>query len=35
MGYSLETFLGPIELKYSFSPQQNDNEFYVNLGFAF
>ena len=35
IGYSLETFLGPIELKYSFSPQQNDNQFYVNLGFAF
>lgn len=35
IGYGLETFLGPIELKYSFSPQQEMGEFYVNLGFSF
>ncbi|AZQ43406.1 patatin-like phospholipase family protein [Nonlabens ponticola] len=35
LGYGLDTFLGPIELKYSFSPQQDDGEFYVKLGFAF
>jgi len=35
LGYGLETFLGPIELKYSFSPQQKQGEFYVNLGFQF
>lgn len=35
IGYGLETFLGPVELKYSFTPQQNASEFYVNLGFSF
>lgn len=35
IGYGLETFLGPVELKYSFSPQQDQGEFYVNLGFRF
>jgi NTE family protein len=35
IGYGIETFLGPIELKYSFTPQQAASEFYVNLGFSF
>ncbi|SCY28444.1 NTE family protein [Nonlabens sp. Hel1_33_55] len=35
VGYGIETFLGPVELKYSFSPQQDDGEFYVRLGFDF
>lgn len=35
IGYGVETFLGPIELKYSFSPEQKQGEFYVNLGFQF
>lgn len=35
LGYGLETFLGPVELRYSFSPQQDDGEFYVKLGFSF
>lgn len=35
IGYGLETFLGPLELKYSFSPEQKQGEFYVNLGFQF
>ncbi|MEP5131970.1 MAG: patatin, partial [Nonlabens ulvanivorans] len=35
IGYGLETFLGPLELKYSFSPEQSKGEFYVNLGFQF
>ncbi|WP_317046548.1 patatin-like phospholipase family protein [Nonlabens agnitus] len=35
IGYGIETFLGPVELKYSFSPQRDDSEFYVRLGFAF
>ena len=35
IGYGLETFLGPLELKYSFSPDQKQGEFYVNLGFQF
>jgi NTE family protein len=35
LGYGLETFLGPLELKYSFSPQADNSEFFVKLGFAF
>ena len=35
VGYSLETFLGPIELKYTWSPDHNDNFFLFNLGFWF
>lgn len=35
LGYGIETFLGPIELKYSFSPQQDNSEFYVRLGLSF
>ncbi len=35
LGYGIDTFLGPLELKYSFSPQQDDGEFYVRLGFSF
>lgn len=35
LGYGLETFLGPIELKYSYSPQQSQGQFFVNLGFRF
>ncbi|BAO54561.1 patatin-like phospholipase family protein [Nonlabens marinus] len=35
VGYGVETFLGPLELKYSFSPQQDDGEFFVRLGFNF
>lgn len=35
LGYGLETFLGPLELKYSLSPQQDSGEFFVRLGFNF
>lgn len=35
LGYGLETFVGPLELKYSISPQQDDGEFFVRLGFNF
>lgn len=35
IGYGMETFLGPIEVKYTFSPQQDDGQFFVNLGFRF
>lgn len=35
IGYGLESFLGPLEIKYSFSPQQNDGQVFVNLGFKF
>ncbi|CAL2103856.1 Patatin [Tenacibaculum sp. 190130A14a] len=35
VGYSLETFLGPIELKYSWSPDHNEKYWLLNLGFWF
>ncbi|WP_292890021.1 patatin-like phospholipase family protein [Nonlabens sp.] len=35
IGYGLETFLGPLEFKYSFSPQQKNGQIFVNLGFKF
>jgi NTE family protein len=35
VGYGLETFLGPIELKYAFSPERNTDEWHVNVGFRF
>jgi len=35
VGYGLETFLGPIELIYSHSPETGVNEWYVTLGYRF
>ena len=35
LGYGLETFLGPMEVKYSFSPERDEGEWYVALGFRF
>ena len=35
LGYGLETLLGPIEAKYSFSPERNDGEWHVSVGFRF
>lgn len=35
VGYGLETVLGPIELKYSWSPDHNRNYWLFNLGFWF
>lgn len=35
VGYGLETFLGPIELKYAFSPERNTDEWHVTVGFRF
>ena len=35
VGYGLETFFGPVELKYSFSPERNTDEWHVNVGFRF
>ncbi|CAM1345794.1 patatin-like phospholipase family protein [Tenacibaculum crassostreae] len=35
VGYSVETFLGPIELKYTWSPDHNENYWLFNLGFWF
>ena len=34
-GYGLDTFIGPIELKYSWSPETNNKYWYFNLGFWF
>ncbi len=35
VGYGVDTLFGPLEIKYSFTPQQEDSEFYVRLGFSF
>ncbi len=35
IGYSYDTFIGPIELKYSWSPDNNTNYWLFNLGFWF
>jgi len=35
IGYSLETFLGPLEGKYSYSPDTGDSYWFFNLGFWF
>ncbi len=35
IGYGLETILGPVEVKYSFSPERETDEWYVNVGFRF
>lgn len=35
IGYSLETFLGPIEAKYSWSPEVKTGIWFFNLGFWF
>ncbi|MBT0606986.1 patatin-like phospholipase family protein [Aequorivita echinoideorum] len=35
LGYGLETFFGPIELKYSFSPETHNSEWFVNVGYRF
>ncbi|WP_452222737.1 patatin-like phospholipase family protein [Lacinutrix chionoecetis] len=35
IGYGLETFLGPIEAKYTFSPETNESYWFFNLGFWF
>lgn len=35
LGYGLETFLGPVEAKYSFSPERNEGEWHVTVGFRF
>ena len=34
-GYTWDTFIGPIELKYSWSPETNEDYWYFNLGFWF
>ena len=35
LGYSLETFIGPLEGKYSYSPETGTSFWYFNLGFWF
>jgi NTE family protein len=35
LGYGLETFFGPLEVKYSFSPERETGEWYINAGFRF
>jgi NTE family protein len=35
LGYGLETFLGPMEVKYSYSPERSQSEWFFSLGFWF
>lgn len=35
LGYALESFIGPIQIKYSYSPEQKDSVWYFNVGFWF
>ncbi len=35
LGYGLDTFLGPIEVNYSFSPDHKENYWYFNVGYWF
>ena len=35
LGYGMETFLGPLELKYSYSPERDEGEWFVTAGFRF
>jgi len=35
LGYGIETFLGPIQAKYSYSPEQKESVWYFNIGFWF
>ena len=35
LGYSLETFLGPLEGKYTYSPETGESYWFFNLGFWF
>jgi len=35
VGYSIETFLGPVEAKFTWSPETNESIWFVNLGFWF
>ena len=34
-GYGLETLIGPVEIKYTWSPESSFSAFWVNLGFVF
>lgn len=35
IGYGYESFLGPLELKYTFSPEIKEGEWFISLGFWF
>ncbi len=35
VGYGLETILGPMEVKYAYSPERGQSEWYVALGYRF
>ena len=35
LGYGIETFLGPIQAKYSYSPEQRVSNWFFNIGFWF
>jgi len=35
LGASVDTFIGPIDVKYSFSPERDEGEWYVSVGFRF
>lgn len=35
IGYGYESFIGPIEIKYSWSPETGNNNLWFNLGFVF
>lgn len=35
LGYAVETFVGPIQVKYSYSPEQKQSVWFFNVGFWF
>ena len=35
LGYALETFMGPVEAKYSYSPDTRDSHWFFSIGFWF
>jgi len=35
LGYAIDTFIGPIQVKYSYSPEQRTGIWYFNVGFWF
>ena len=35
LGYGLETFMGPLEVRYSYSPELKSSEWFFSLGFWF
>ena len=35
VGYGMETFLGPLEVKWAFSPERDESEWHITAGFGF